>query len=107
MNLVAPVRLLPTPEQAALLRDTLERCNAACDWLADLAANRGRPNIHVATCKVAGAGRVGGSVPIDLQSDCHDSYPSKNNGLQLTWPGSGQLGQPVTANDPTSTDKYA
>ena len=39
MKLVAPVRLLPTPEQAALLRDTLERCNAACDWLADLAAN--------------------------------------------------------------------
>ena len=33
MKLVAPVRLLPTPEQAALLRDTLERCNAACDWL--------------------------------------------------------------------------
>ena len=39
MKLVAPVRLLPTPEQAALLRGTLERCNAACDWLADLAAN--------------------------------------------------------------------
>ena len=33
--------------------------------------------------------REGGraTVPIDLQSDCHDSYPSKNNGLQLTWPG--------------------
>ena len=39
MKLVAPVRLLPTPEQAVLLRDTLERCNAACDWLAGLAAD--------------------------------------------------------------------
>jgi IS605 OrfB family transposase len=38
MKLVACVRLLPTPEQAGLLRDTLERCNAACDWLAGLAA---------------------------------------------------------------------
>src|SRR5271166_231897 len=39
MKLVAPVRLLPTPEQAGLLRSTLERCNAACDWLAGLAAD--------------------------------------------------------------------
>ncbi|GAC1509345.1 MAG: RNA-guided endonuclease TnpB family protein [Steroidobacteraceae bacterium] len=37
MKLVASVRLLPEPEQATLLRDTLERCNAACDWLAALA----------------------------------------------------------------------
>lgn len=36
MKLVASVRLLPTPEQADLLRATLERCNAACDWLASL-----------------------------------------------------------------------
>ena len=39
MKLIAAVRLLPTPEQAVLLRDTLERCNAACDWLAGLAAD--------------------------------------------------------------------
>lgn len=41
MKLVASVRLLPTPEQATLLRDTLERCNAACDWLAGLATDTG------------------------------------------------------------------
>jgi len=41
MKLVASVRLQPTPEQAALLRSTLERCNAACDWLAGLAADTG------------------------------------------------------------------
>lgn len=36
MKLVASVRLLPTPDVAELLRVTLERCNAACDWLASL-----------------------------------------------------------------------
>ena len=41
MKLVASVRLLPTPEQAVLLRDTLERCNAACGWLAGVAADTG------------------------------------------------------------------
>src|SRR5476651_1406358 len=39
MKLVASVRLLPTPEQADLLRATLERCNAACDWLARIGAD--------------------------------------------------------------------
>ena len=39
MKLVASVRLLPTPEQAGLLHATLERCNAACDWLARLGAD--------------------------------------------------------------------
>lgn len=33
MKLVAAIRLLPTSEQADALRRTLERCNAACDWL--------------------------------------------------------------------------
>ena len=33
-----PIRLLPAGEQAILLRSTLERCNAACEWLAELAA---------------------------------------------------------------------
>jgi IS605 OrfB family transposase len=37
MKLVASVRLLPSPEQAELLRATLARCNAACDWLAGVA----------------------------------------------------------------------
>jgi IS605 OrfB family transposase len=37
VKLVASVRLLPTPEQAGQLLNTLERCNAACDWLAGLA----------------------------------------------------------------------
>jgi transposase len=39
MKLVASIRLLPTPEQASLLRDTLERCNAGCDWLAGVASD--------------------------------------------------------------------
>jgi putative transposase len=33
MKLVCAIRLLPTPEQADTLKRTLERCNAACDWL--------------------------------------------------------------------------
>jgi putative transposase len=33
VKLVAPIQLKPTPEQAELLRTTLERCNAACDFL--------------------------------------------------------------------------
>lgn len=37
MKLVAAIRMLPTPEQAACLMATLERCNAACDWLAAIA----------------------------------------------------------------------
>jgi putative transposase len=39
MKLVAALKLLPTPEQAACLMATLERCNAACDWLASMAWN--------------------------------------------------------------------
>lgn len=37
MKLVANIQLLPTPEQATLLKETLERCNAACNWIADQA----------------------------------------------------------------------
>ena len=33
MKLVVNLKLLPTPEQEPLLRATLERCNAACDWI--------------------------------------------------------------------------
>jgi hypothetical protein len=32
---------MPSPEQAELLCATLERCNAACDWLAGLSAATG------------------------------------------------------------------
>lgn len=39
MKLVASLRLLPAPDQAVLLRETLERCNAACDWLAQAGAD--------------------------------------------------------------------
>jgi predicted transposase len=31
MKLIANIQLKPTPEQAKSLRDTLERCNAACN----------------------------------------------------------------------------
>lgn len=37
MKLVAPIRLLPDAAQSALLRETLERCNAACVWIAETA----------------------------------------------------------------------
>ena len=35
MKLVANIQLKPTREHAAALRGTLERCNAACDWLSE------------------------------------------------------------------------
>lgn len=34
MKLVAAIKLLPSKEQAKALKATLERCNAACTWLA-------------------------------------------------------------------------
>lgn len=34
MKLVAAVKLRPNAEQAKMLKETLERCNAACTWLA-------------------------------------------------------------------------
>lgn len=33
MKLVANLKLHPTPDHARLLKDTLERCNEACNWL--------------------------------------------------------------------------
>ena len=39
MKLVAALKLTPTREQAACLKATLARCNAACDWLAETAWN--------------------------------------------------------------------
>ena len=35
MKLVAALKMLPTPDQAICLTATLERCNAACSWLAE------------------------------------------------------------------------
>ena len=37
MKLTLPVKLAPTPEQARALLGTMERFNAACDWLAGIA----------------------------------------------------------------------
>ena len=37
MKLIATAKLLPAPEQAAVLLATLERANAACNWLAERA----------------------------------------------------------------------
>jgi len=42
LKLVAAVRLFPTVEQAAILRQTLERCNAACTWIAELGVDAGK-----------------------------------------------------------------
>jgi predicted transposase len=41
MKLTAQLKLLPTPEQADMLKRTLETANAACDYISDVAwANR-------------------------------------------------------------------
>jgi IS605 OrfB family transposase len=37
MKLVANIQLKPTPEQAKLLRNTLDRCNEACNWISQRA----------------------------------------------------------------------
>ena len=39
MKLVANIKLQPTPEQAILLKQTLERCNEACSWISEQAWN--------------------------------------------------------------------
>ena len=41
MKLVAAVKLTPSPEQAALLRSTLARCNEAATWLAQAGFDAG------------------------------------------------------------------
>ena len=40
MKLVANIKLLPTPEQESLLKQTLERCNEACNWLSEVSFER-------------------------------------------------------------------
>src|SRR5262245_7455119 len=37
MKLTAQLKLLPTPEQADMLKRTLETANAACDYISDVA----------------------------------------------------------------------
>jgi putative transposase len=37
MKLTAQIRLLPTPEQAKLLKETLVRANEACDYISSVA----------------------------------------------------------------------
>lgn len=49
MKLVAPIKLTPTPEEAATLRATLARCNEACTWLATHGLSAGKTrqyNLH-------------------------------------------------------------
>jgi len=41
MKVIAQVKLLPTPEQADLLKRTLETANAACNWLSERAWESG------------------------------------------------------------------
>lgn len=41
MKLTAKLKLLPTQEQAVLLRETQERCNQACTWISEQAWNTG------------------------------------------------------------------
>lgn len=42
MKLVANIKLKPTPEQESLLRQTLERCNQACNYLSAKAFETGK-----------------------------------------------------------------
>jgi IS605 OrfB family transposase len=42
MKLVANIKILPSPDQAKQLRDTLERCNQACNFLAARAFETGK-----------------------------------------------------------------
>ena len=42
MKLVANIQLKPTKEQAVLLRETLERCNEACNHLSARGFEAGR-----------------------------------------------------------------
>ncbi len=37
LKLTAHVKLLPTPEQASALKETLQRANAACDYISGVA----------------------------------------------------------------------
>ena len=37
MKLVANIQLKPNRQQAQALRETLERCNAACNWISEQA----------------------------------------------------------------------
>ena len=37
MKLIAQVKLLPTPQQAVSLLDTLQAANAACNWISQVA----------------------------------------------------------------------
>src|SRR5690348_14048616 len=41
MKLVANLKLTPSPEQEAALKNTLERCNEACNWLSQSAFEQG------------------------------------------------------------------
>ena len=42
MKLVANIKLVPTTEQAHTLRETLERCNAACTYLSERGFDAGK-----------------------------------------------------------------
>ena len=42
MKLIANIKLLPTPQQESLLRQTLERCNQACNYLSARASESGK-----------------------------------------------------------------
>ena len=41
MQITVTVKLNPTAEQFALLLETVKRCNAACDWLSEIAFREG------------------------------------------------------------------
>jgi predicted transposase len=54
MKLTAKVKLQPTPEQAELLKQTLERANAACNWISQQAWDAktfGQFSLHKLTYK--------------------------------------------------------
>ena len=46
MKRVIQIKLLPTPEQAAALEETMRRFNAACNWVAERAFERQLANSY-------------------------------------------------------------
>ena len=59
MKLVASIKLKPSKEQAQSLKETLERCNAACNWIAKHGFENGKTrqfDLHKLTYSAVRAG---------------------------------------------------
>ena len=81
MKLVAPVKLLASPEQVALLEQTLQQANATCNFLAVIAVD---PRYTSQTCPVCGYVARGNRRTQALFScmACGYSAPADHNAAQ-------------------------